>query len=193
MIFELYVVKIITMKKIAFFLSVVFLFSACSSTKELSSTGAENRKLKRLAEQAEIKKAVESRRFIIKVDHLYTMGGRVLYMVPSNNFVIINGEIASISLGYMGRTYFKRPISGINLNGHTFNYKMESDEAKGTYKIQMVVKYGNDKFDVYLTIGGEGFCNISLNNAYIQTASYSGTLVPLADSKNISTEKRDRL
>lgn len=193
MIFELNEENINTMKKIAFFLSLVLVFSACTSTKELSSNRAENRKLKKLAEQVEITKAIESRRYIIKVDRLYATGGGIWDLVPRSNFVIINGEIASISLGYMGRTYFSRPISGINLNGRTIDYKMESNETKGTYKIQMAVKVGADKFDVYLTIGNEGFCSVSLNNPYIQSVSYSGTLVPLADSRNIPIQRGERL
>lgn len=180
------------MKKIAFLLSVVFILTACYSTKELSSR-AENRKYKKLAEQVEIKKAVESRKFIINVNRLYTPGGGRIELVPRSNFVIINGEIASISLGYVGRTYLSRPISGINLNGHTLDYKMESNETKGIYNIQMAVQYGADKFDVYLTIGNEGYCNISLNNPKIQTVSYSGILVPIADSKINSAEKREKL
>jgi hypothetical protein len=181
------------MKKIAFLLSVVLVFSACTSTKELSSNRAENRKLKKLAEQGVITKAVESRRYIIKVNRLYTTGGGIWDLVPQSNFIIINGEIASISLGYIGRTYFSRPISGINLNGRTIDYKMESNETKGIFKIQMAVKVGADKFNVYLTIGDEGNCTISLNNPYIQSVSYSGTLVPLADSGNIPVQRGDRL
>ena len=193
MIFELNEENINAMKKIAFLLSVVLVFSACSSTKELSSNRAENRKLIKLAEQAEIIKAVESRRYIIKVNRIYTMGGGIWELVPRSNFVIINGEIASISLGYMGRTYFSRPISGINLNGRTIDYKMESSETKGIYKIQMAVKVGADKFDLNLTIGNEGYCSISLNNPNIQSVSYSGTLVPLADYRNIPVQRRERL
>jgi hypothetical protein len=193
MIFELCTVNIIAMKKIAFFISLVFLFSACTSTKDLSSSRAENRKSKRLAEQADIKKAIESRRFIIKVNRIYFRGGGSAEMQPQNNFVIINGEIASISLGYIGRTYFSRPISGINFNGHTLDYKMESDGTKGQYKIQMVVKAGADKFDVYLTIGSDGYCSISLNNSYIQSVNYYGTLVPFANPINVTVQKGDRI
>lgn len=179
------------MKKIAVLLSAVFLFTACSSTKELSSTRAENRKSRKLAEQAEIKKAIESRKYIIKVNRLYTRGAR-FELIPNSNFVIINGEIASISLGYMGGSFGIHRITGINLNGHTVNYKMESNESKGIYKIQMSVTYGSDKFDVYLTIGNNGFCSISLNNAYIQTVDYTGNLVPIPDPINEPTDKKER-
>jgi hypothetical protein len=181
------------MKNIAFLLMVIFLFPACSSTREMSSTKAENRKQKKLAEQAEIKKAVESRKYIIKVDRFFAAGGRRIDLIPRSNFVIINGEFASISLLYMGRSYTVRPISGINFNGHTVNYKMESDDARGTYKIRMVVQAGNDKFDVFMTIGNEGSCNVSLNNSYIQSANYTGTLEPFSESKKVPVEKGDRI
>jgi hypothetical protein len=193
MIFELHRLNIIAMKKIAFLFLIVLLFSDCSSTKELASTKAENRKSRRLAEQAAVKKAVESRKFIIRVNRLYSTGGSIWELIPTSNFIVINGEIASISLGYMGRSFGIHQISGINLNGHTLNYKMESNEAKGIYNIQMVVKYGADKFEVYLTIGNNGSCNISLNNAYIQSVSYSGSLVPLPDSKYGSLDKKSNL
>jgi Domain of unknown function (DUF4251) len=193
MIFEPYKLNYIAMKKFIFLLSLVFLFSACSSTKEMSSTRADNRKLKKLAEQAEIKKAVESRKFFIRVNRLNTMGGGTWYLVPSSNFLILNGEIASISLGYMGRSFGIHRITGINLNGHTINYKMESNDTKGVYKIQMTVIYGSDKFDVYLTIGNSGTCTISINNAYIQTVSYTGNLIPFADAGNDSAEKRGQM
>jgi hypothetical protein len=70
---------------------------------------------------------------------------------------------------------------------------MESNEAKGMYNIQMEVKAGFDKFDVYLSIGNTGFCTISINNANIQTVNYYGTLVPLTDQKNIPDIKSERI
>lgn len=177
------------MKKLAFILSVVLMFSACSSSKELTGGKGENKQSKKLAIQAEIKKAVESRKYIIKVNRIYTPRGGRMELVPQSNFVIVNGEIASISLGYIGRTFTSRPISGINLNGHTLNYQMENDQAKGMYKVQMVVQYNTDKFDVYLSIGNEGYCSISINNPYIETVSYSGNLIPLKENTNTGSEK----
>jgi hypothetical protein len=178
------------MKNIAVLISGIFLFTACTSSKELTSTRAENRKLKKLAEQADIKRAVESRRYVIKVNQFYGHGGGILQMSPRDNFVIINGEIASISLGYIGRSYSSRPISGINLNGRMLDYKMVSNETKGTYEIQMAVKAGSDKFDVYLTIGSGGYCSVSLINPYIQSVSYHGNLIPLPESGNVQGEKK---
>jgi hypothetical protein len=180
------------MKKTALLLSVLFLLATCTPTKELSGTKAENRKIKKLAEQVVVKKAVESRKYVITVNKFYSTG-QSLDLIPRNNFLIINGEFASISLFYSGRSYTSRPIAGINLNGKTTNYKMESNEAKGMYNIEMEVKAGFDKFDVYLSIGNTGFCTISINNANIQTVNYYGTLVPLADQKNVPDIKSERI
>src|SRR5512133_112921 len=124
------------MKKIALLLSVVFLISGCSSTKDMTSSKAETRKLRKLAEQAEVKKAVESRRYVIKVNRIF-VNGAMIEMIPTSNFVIINGEIASVSLGYLGRSFGIHNITGINMNGRTTSYKMESNNDKGLYKIQM--------------------------------------------------------
>ena len=180
------------MKNIVVLFSVIFIFTACSSTKEMSSSKAENRKLKKLVQQEVVKQAVEARRYIIKVDRLYSVRGGYIDLMPRSNFVIVNGEIASISLGYVGRS-FSRPISGINFNARTSSYKLENNETKGVYKIQMSVKYGSDKFDVYLTIGNEGHCNITINNAYIQTVSYSGDLEPIPNSVELPGVGRDRM
>lgn len=180
------------MKKIALFLSVVFLISACSPTKDMSSSRAETRKQKKLAEQAEVKKAVESRRYVIKVNRIFARGA-MIEMIPSANFVIINGEIASVSLGYLGRSFGIHNITGINMNGRTTSYIMESNDAKGLYKIRMAVTYGSDKFDMYITIGTNGDCNISLNNPYIQTVTYSGNLYPLAEPNLVPADKNRRI
>lgn len=191
MIFEINM-KIAPMKKIVILLSIVLFISACTTTKELGSTRAETRKTQKLAEQAEVKRAVESRKYIIKVNRLFVNGG-MFEMVPSSNFVIINGEIASISLGYMGRSFGSHRITGINLNGRTTNYKMESSNSKGLYKIQMSVTYGSDKFDMYLTVGTSGNCDILLNNAYLESVRYTGNLVPLAAPGIVPVEKGNRI
>jgi len=188
------------MKSTALLFTILVLITACSSTKNVSSSQTagnsrtEIRKLKKQAEQAEIKKAIESRKYVIRVNRLYTVGGGSVEMIDRSNFLIVNGEITSISLGYMGRSSGIRPITGINLNAHTSSYHMEDNETKGGYNIQMSVKYGSDKFDVYLTVGRDGNSNITINNAYIQSVSYSGSLEPLRSSSKIQTgESKSRM
>lgn len=169
------------------------LIPACSTTKEAGVTRAEKRELRKIAEREAVKKAVESRRYIIKMDRINVMGGGFLDLIPRNNFIIINGESASISLGYIGRQFGIRPISGINFNGQTVKYELDSREGKSVYNINMEVKYRNDKFDLYLTVGYNGNCSVSIINSYIQSVSYSGKLVPIAESDTGNTVRKDQL
>jgi hypothetical protein len=179
------------MKKTAFLLLVVFIIFSCSSTKESSNAGSDSKKSRKVAEQEAIKKAIESRRYVIKVNRLYTTNG-IWDLVPSSNFVIVNGDITSISLGYKGRS-FSRPISGINFNARNSFYKVFNNTSKGNYEIEIEVKYGSDKFDLYVTIGNSGYSNISINNAYIETVRYTGTLEPIPAQKAVTLENNNRM
>ena len=167
------------MNKILYLLAGLILLSGCAVTNESGTARLESRKMKKMADMAMIRKAVESRQYIIKLDKIYATGGSWADLQPRNNLIIIDGEIASVSLGYIGRSYGSRPISGINFNGHTMGYKLSSDEIKGMYDIEVRVQKGNDRFDFYMSIGSSGNCSVTVNNNYIQSVSYRGSVVPI--------------
>lgn len=158
------------------------LISACSATKEAGSASTLSPAEKKAAGQMAIKKAIEARKYVIRVDKIIPPGGIPVDLVPRHNFVIINGELASVSLAYVGRSFGTRQITGINFNGRTGKYQMKTNEEKGIYDIHMEVFRGGDKFDLYLTLGTGGYCSLSVNNAYIETVRYNGTLAPLAEN-----------
>jgi hypothetical protein len=172
---------------------VLLLISACSSVKEGSVSKSERRLERKLAEKEAIQKAVESRRFIIKMTRLYTMRGGAVDLIPRSNYIIINGETAQISLGYYGRQYSFRPISGINFKGETVKYNLKSNDTKGFYNIDMDVKQGNYLFSIYLTIGADGFCSASVTNSYIESIRYSGNIVPIIETDSPVPEKSRRI
>jgi hypothetical protein len=178
------------MKKLVFIGLISLLISACSTTRDAGISRAEKRLKAKAAELADVKKAVESRRYIIKMDRIYMTRGGYLDLVPRKNYIIVDGELASISLGYVGGSV-GRPVTGINLNGHTTKYTLESNEAKGVYNVNMEVKFQNSRFDLYLTIGSSGTCSVSLINGYIQAVNYSGHLVPISESVPGNSEKTD--
>lgn len=183
------------MKNIVFIISVLLMVSACSYTKEGHISRSENRESKKLAKQELVKSAVESRMYILKMNRLYTYHGGFVDLVPRNNYIIINGSNAQISLGYLGRQYMGRRVSGINFRGETVKYDLKSNETKGIYNIDLKVKasQGNYLFDVYITIGSDGFCSASVANALLESVRYSGQLVPITEIKNIAPEKGKRL
>ena len=161
-----------------FIIFFAILIAGCTASKETTTTKQERRMEKKLAEQEAIKRAVESRRYVIKFTKLYTTYGEYVSLVPRQNFVIINGPIASVSLFYTGPS-FARPIAAINFSGHTVKYEMQSNAGKGTYNINTTVIKGSDNFDFYITIGAGGSCTLSVVNSYISSVTYTGDITPL--------------
>jgi hypothetical protein len=177
------------MKNLVSVLIAAIFIVSCSSSKETTTAKLD----KKAAEKEIVKRAVESRQYIIRMDKIYAQKGGVVDLVPTSNFFIINGEIASVSLAYVGRSFFIRPITGINFNGQTVRYEMQSNNEKGLYNIQVEIMKGGDKFNFYLTIGTSGYCNISLNNPYIESVSYRGTLVPISQKNMPATARQDKI
>jgi hypothetical protein len=177
------------MKKLICLMIVTISVLSCTATKDVQVSRQDQRKARKLEEQMLIRKAVESRQYILKFDKLYLPGGGFANLVARNNYLIIDGEIASVSLGYIGPSYFIRRITGINSNGHTVNYSMKSDETKGTYRINLKVKQNNDSFDFYIDISANGSCRLSVINPRIQSVSYSGNVVPV---RRVASEVKDK-
>ena len=159
--------------------------SSCTTTKEAKSSRVELRKEKKLTEQAVVKQAVESKRFIIKFDRLYFLYGGIVDLLPRANYIIIDGEKAIIYTAYLGRQYDIKPIAGINLFGKAMNYELTNNLSKGSYEIKMKVRNeGSNSFDVYLTISKNGNCSASINSLKINNINYSGYVVPISDNTN---------
>lgn len=177
------------MKKLLFIITTLMVISSCTTTREAKSSRIELRKEKNLAEQAVIRKAVESRRFIIKFNRLYLSRGGMVDLIPRTNYIVIDGEKAIISAAYLGRQYDIRPIAGISLTGKSMNYELTSDSSKDMYKIKMKVNKGGDTFDIYLAIGKNGTCNVSLSSMKIDFVRYSGQIVPIKDKVIIPFRK----
>lgn len=180
MIFDLLTIKYTAMKKLFFIILTLLVVSSCATTNQSRITRIENRKDKKLAAQADVKKAVESKRYIIKLERLYFSHGGMADLMPDANYMIVDGEKAIISAAYLGRQFDFKPIAGINIRGISSKYEVTNDLSKGMYKIQMdVSNKGTDSFDVYLTIGKNGFCTVTFSALKIDHVRYSGHLIPI--------------
>lgn len=181
------------MKKL-FVIIIAFIFiSSCSTTKEAKSSDSELRNDKKIAEQAVIKKAVESRRFVIKLERLYFTYGGTAGLLPRYNYIIIDGDKAIISAAYLGRQYDIKAIAGINMRGKTTNYELTSILSKGRYEIKTKVTNGSDSFDLYLLVGKNGSCNASLSSILIDNVNYKGYIVPLKDKNTVPLHKGNEI
>jgi hypothetical protein len=163
----------------------VVLISSCATTNETKSSKLESRKVQTAREQGEITQAVESRRFLIKLDRLYFSHGGVVDLIPRSNYIIIDGNTAVIRAAYLGRQYAIRPIAGINIRGKAVDYQLTKDLPKGTYKIKMEVTNGPTRsFDLFLRISKNGSCSASVTSLNIDYLNYSGQLIPLKEKIN---------
>jgi hypothetical protein len=181
------------MKKYICFIFMAVIFISCSSSKEAAMTGNESKKSRKLANEEMIKKAVESRRYVIKFNRLLMAGGGYIDLIPNSNFVIMNGGIASVSLMYSGRSMFSRPISAINFNGHTITYEMKSEGSKGLYSINTKVNKGADNFDFYISIGAGGTCSLSVVNPKIDSVTYYGQVTPIPSEEEVIQGEKGRM
>ncbi len=191
MIFVLLNIKYNAMKKLFLIITTMVIISSCSTTKEAKSSRIESRNDKKLATQEIIKNAVESRRFIVKLDRLFLTYGGTVQLVPRANYIIVDREKGIISTAYFGRQYAYKPIAAINMFGKTMDYEITNNTAKGAYKIKLKVADGGTSFDVYLDISKSGSCSASISSLLITNLSYSGHVVPITKSTNPSLQNKD--
>jgi hypothetical protein len=176
------------MKTQLLFISVLFIFVSCSTSNVSKTTRSQLKLEKKAAQQEIVQKTVESGSFLIKMDRLQIPRGGFIYLLPSSNYIIMNNGYVRMRLGYIGRTYDVRGITGINLNGRATKYELISDEGKGVYDINIEVEDGGDLFKINLAVRGDEYCNATVSNIRIETIRYSGHLIPskvqTSDSSN---------
>ena len=170
------------MKKLFVIIISLMVMSSCTSTKEARSTRAEQRKEKKLTDQAQVKMAVEAKRYMIKFDRVYSTFGRRVDLIPRANFMIVDRDRAILNTAYMGRQYDIRPIAAINIHGRASNYTVTDNTSKGSYEISMKVDNGGpNTFSVIISIGRNGNCSASVSSIKIDNVRYEGYLVPIMD------------
>ena len=171
------------MKKLLVIIITVMILASCSATKDANTSRAELRKEKKINEQTLVKSAVESKRYIIKLNRIYFTRGGNAYLIDRANFIIIDGVKAIISTAYLGRQYDIKPIAAINIRGRAVDYAETNNLSKGNYEIKLKVSNGGpNSFDVYINISKNGYCNASVSSLKIDNIRYSGYLVPISDT-----------
>jgi hypothetical protein len=168
------------MKKLVFIISSLVLIVSCAVSHE-TSTEKISRETRARLDEAVVKKAVESRRYIVRFDRMYTQFGGMVELRPRSNYLIIDRNNAVINTAYIGRQYGAMPIAGINVKGRAASYKVVKKMKNGSYEIVMRVDNGSGAFDVYLTIGRSGLTTASVNSMRINGARYRGQVVPIGN------------
>jgi hypothetical protein len=173
------------MKKLLTIIITLVVISSCTTTKEAKSSRAELRKEKNLVDQALVKNAVESRRFLIKFDRIYFNYGGMIELIPKANYLIVDRDKAILNTAYLGRQYDIKAVAAIDIRGKAIDYAVTDNLSKGSYEIKMKVKNnGSSSFDVFIRIGKNGNCTASVSSLKIDNVRYDGYLVPLRDQPN---------
>jgi hypothetical protein len=159
--------------------------------REGKTTRRELKNEQKLVDEAVIKNAIESRRFLVKFDRLYISHGGMIDLIPKANYIIINGDQAIISAAYFGRQYDTRPIAGINMRGKPVEYDLTSNSTKGKFDIKMKIQSETNSFNVYMTIHNDGTCDASINNIKLDYVRYTGHFVLISDDKNNPPPKNE--
>jgi hypothetical protein len=184
-IFEFSKLKYFAMKKLFIIITVFLVISSCVTTKEAKLSRAELRNEKKLAKQEQIKNAVESKKFIIKLDRLYFSYGGMADLYPRSNYIIIDGDKAVINTAYFGRQYDIRRIAAIDIFGRNIDYEVTNNLSRKVYQIKMKVGNANrNTFDVYLDISKSGYCTASVSSLKIDIIRYSGFIEPIKGETN---------
>jgi hypothetical protein len=177
------------MKKLFTIIITLVVISSCSTTKEAKSTKAEARIQKKAIEQAVVKNAVESKRYIIKFNRLFYTYGGIVDLIPRANYLIVDGERAILSTAYLGRQFDVKPIAAINMRGRAADYSVTDNQSKGNYEVKLkVVNQGTVSFSVYINISKSGTCTASISSLKIDNIRYSGFLVPIQENTNTVPE-----
>jgi hypothetical protein len=177
------------MKKLYLFLVSALIISSCASTKE-NATSSVSKNEKKLQEQAEIKTAVEGRRYILKFTRLYRTYGGIADLISRANYMIVDGQRAIINTAYLGRQYDIKPIAAINMKGRAEDYQVTNKLGKGSYSIDMkVVNGGPNSFNVHIDISKNGYCSASVYSLRIDNIRFSGYLVPIQNTPVQSEEQ----
>jgi hypothetical protein len=169
------------MKKIFLNLIPLLILASCSSTKEAQTTSELTKSEKKLVTESLVKKAVESKRYIVRFDRMYFNFGGITDLIPRSNYIIIDGRKAIISTAYIGKQYDIRPIVGISMKGESSDYEITNNIKKGIYEVKMKVINKTNTFDVFLTIDKNGQCNATINNLYTSYIRYRGTITPIKE------------
>jgi hypothetical protein len=158
------------MKRLIYILPAFLMLAvSCASSSKLNTAQAKS------TTNNYVSKAIDERAFVIKVNKLYDRKGQSYDMNPSNNFIVINQNIARVNLGYMGRSWDIRQIAGINFNG-VVTEMSKKQTRRGGYMLTMKVKGNNDLFTFNISVSKDGYCNIGVNHPRIDYVRYRGKI-----------------
>jgi hypothetical protein len=174
-------------------LALMLLAGTAGQVQAQELSRSEQRKLDRelrkqqQAEQAEQMEAligvmVEYRRFVLEAERLQSKQGSTVNVASNLNFVASDSVTAVIQIGshqYVG----SNGVGGITVQGTISNYQFTRNERSGVYNVSYNVRSPEGFFDVQMTVFTDGRADATVSSNWPGRVSYSGRLVPPAQSR----------
>lgn len=184
------------MKKIITLMMLVLI--GASATVYAQESKSENRraerKAQRDAEKAKVKReeamaytdavqAIKNRKFVLEADRITFKRGRSAFVTSNTNFVLLNGDKASVQVAFNGPYAGPNGIGGITVDGRVGDVKTTTDK-KGNVNCSFSVMGVGISAQVSIRLSHDtNNASVTINpNFNSNRLSLDGKVIPLSES-----------
>ena len=163
---------------------------AQSSSETRQAERKDQREAQKAREKAENERnyaiavqALKEGKFVLEADHLVFKRGRSAFVSSTTNFVLMDGEHASVQIAANNALAGPNGIGGITVDGSRKEMKITTDK-KGNVNCSFSVQGIGISAQVYITLtnGGNNASARISPNFNSNTLTLNGVLVPLSQS-----------
>lgn len=181
------------------FITLTMLFFLCASTamyaqQSSSETRRAERKAQRDAEKAREKQeeerayaaavqAIKNKEFVLEADRVTFKRGRSAYVTSNTNFILLNGDRASVQIAFNGAFAGPNGIGGVTVDGNVGEVKTTIDK-KGNVNCNFSVSgVGiSAQVSIRLSHGGSNATATVSPNFHSNRLTLDGKIIPLSES-----------
>lgn len=184
------------MKKIIALLMLVFISASSAMYAQQSNSESRRaaRKAQRDAEKAQMKReemqayndalqAIKNKEFVLEADRVTFKRGRSAYVTSNTNFIILNGDRASVQIAFNGPYSGPNGLGGITVEGSVGKVTTKIDK-KGNVDCSFNVSGVGISAQINIRLGrGGNSASATVNpNFHSNRLSLDGRVIPLSES-----------
>ncbi len=171
-------------------ITAIFLIAGISAqeVKKDTLTKQQVRMLKKQKKEAErqkqydsISQILESRQFVLEANFLSNMRGRRIYVLSELNFIKVDTTYGVLQIGSL-RGIGYNGVGGVTAEGNITEWKLEKDEKKKNFYLEMNIMTNIGIYDVFINIGADGYAVATVSGLRAGKLEYDGNIVPLDES-----------
>ena len=120
--------------------------------------------------------------FVLEADYMIDKSGKRITADQSLNFIMVDSTHAMLQNGKTAGQG-ANGVGGVSLSGNITSWKVESNEKKKSFSLQMNVLTDNGFLTVFMNISTGHNTTASVSgNQWLEMYRYEGRLVPLEES-----------